>query len=98
MIRSFQEIAKSGIRAFSDPRLEKIIEALEELKESEDDSLEDMALNLDQFKKVAFCNLPLLVKIFSNQMVIPEFEEFCDTITALYDKQKENFDGEARKN
>ena len=41
-------------------------------------------------------NLPLVTKIFRNDLVIPEFETFCQNVTSLYEKLKTNFDGEVR--
>ena len=51
-------------------------------------------LDFDQFRDVLSGNLPLLTKIFRNELVIPEFETFCQNVTRLYDKFKDNFDGE----
>ena len=52
------------------------------------------SLDFDQFRDVLSGNLPLLTKIFRNELVIPEFETFCQNVTRLYDKFKDNFDGE----
>ena len=57
-------------------------------------SLETLDLTFEQFKDVLGGNLPLLVKIFRNDMVIPEFGTFCDSVTTLYHKLKDNFKGE----
>ena len=57
-------------------------------------SLEALNLAYDEFKDVLSGNLPLLVKIFRNDLVIPEFETFCDNVAMLYQKLKDNFTGE----
>ena len=57
-------------------------------------SLESLNLNFEQFREVLAGNLPLLVKIFRNDLVIPEFSTFCESATTLYKKLKDNFNGE----
>ena len=51
-------------------------------------------LDFHQFRQVLAGNLPLLVKIFRNDLIIPEFSTFCDNVTRLYKKLKDNFNGE----
>ncbi len=38
-------------------------------------------------------NIHLLSKAFKNQFVIPEFKHFCDQIETIYDRCKDNDDG-----
>ena len=57
-------------------------------------SLESLDLNFDQFKDVIQGNLLLIAKIFRNDLIIPEFDDICETVTHLYFKQQSNFDGE----
>ena len=57
-------------------------------------SLETLNLDFQQFKFVLSGNLPLLIKIFRNDLIIPEFASFCESVTSLYQKLKDNFNGE----
>merc|ERR1719266_207775 len=88
------EIRRTGIRPFKDPRLKLVIEKLREFKHKPNASLESLNLEYEQFCQVLAGNLPLLVKIFRNDLVIPEFQTFCDSVTTLYNNLKDNFDGE----
>ncbi len=54
------------------------------------------SLNYDDFCEVLDGNTPLLTKIFRNELVIPEFESFCENVTRLYEKFKDNQDGAVR--
>ena len=90
----FQEIRRTGIRPFKDPRLKLVIEKLREFKHKPNASLESLNLEYEQFCQVLAGNLPLLVKIFRNDLVIPEFQTFCDSVTTLYTNLKDNFNGE----
>merc|ERR1719266_1460338 len=88
------EIRRTGIRPFKDPRLKLVIEKLREFKHKPNASLESITLTFDQFKSVIELNLPFIVKIFRNDLVIPEFQTFCDSVTTLYTNLKDNFNGE----
>ena len=57
-------------------------------------TLESLDLNFEQFKDVLQVDLPLIAKIFKNDLIIPEFDDFCETVTHLYHKTKANYDGE----
>ena len=57
-------------------------------------SLETLDLTFEQFKDVLAGNLPLLIKIFRNDLVIPEFGTFCESVTTLYHNLKDNFKGD----
>ncbi len=56
-----------------------------------------LSLDFEQFRDVLSGNLPLISKIFRNDLVIPEFEALRKNVTALYNKIKENYKGEVRK-
>ena len=97
IIICLQEINRTGVRAKTDPRLKSVIQRLEKYRPRPGASLENITLDFDQFKDVLSGNLPLLAKIFRNDLVIPEFESFSDNVRALYDKLKDNFDGAVRQ-
>ena len=90
----FQEIRRTGIKPATDKRLKKVIENMSKYRSKQNISLETLNLDLDQFKFVLSGNLPLLIKIFRNDLVIPEFASFCESVTTLYQKLKNNFNGE----
>ena len=90
----FQEIRRTGIKPATDKRLKKVIENMSKYRSKQNVSLETLNLDLDQFKFVLSGNLPLLIKIFRNDLVIPEFASFCESVTTLYQKLKNNFNGE----
>merc|ERR1712018_620229 len=89
-----EEIRRTGIRPASDPRLKSVLSKLKEFKPKSNVSLESLNLNFEQFREVLAGNLPLLVKIFRNDLVIPEFSTFCESAKTLYKKLKDNFNGE----
>ena len=92
----WQEIKRTGIRPFKDPRLRYVIQNMSKYKPKPNVSLETLNLNFEQFKDVLSGNLPLLVKIFRNDLIVPEFATFCESVTTLYNKLKDNFNGEVR--
>ena len=73
-----------------------MIEKMITYKASKNIQLDNLNLDFEQFNEVisASENLPLLTKIFRNEMIIPEFSTFCESITMLYHKLRNNFDGE----
>ena len=88
-----KEIKRTGIR-ITDRRLKDVVANMAKYKAKPNISNEALNLDFEQFKDVLSGNLPLLVKIFRNEMVIPEFSSFCETVKGLYKKLKDNFDGE----
>jgi len=89
-----EEIERTGIRFETDVRLAPCVSRLKKYRSRKNAPLESVNLDYDQFKHVIMGNLPLVTKIFRNDLVIPEFETFCQNVTSLYDKLKTNFDGE----
>ena len=73
-----------------------VIQNMSKYKPKPNVSLETLNLNFEQFKDVLSGNLPLLVKIFRNDLIVPEFATFCESVTTLYNKLKDNFNGEVR--
>ena len=74
-----------------------MISTLKKFRSNPNVCLENIDLNFGQFQEVLSCNLPLLMQIFRNELIIPEFENFCESVTTLYHKLKDNFDGEVSK-
>ena len=56
--------------------------------------LESLNLQFDEFSQAIEKSLPIMKKIFVNDLVIPEFESFCENVKVLYQNLKDNFDGE----
>jgi len=81
------------VRAATDPRLAPCMAILEKFRAKPGAPLENITLDYDQFEEVLSGNLPLLTKIFRNDMVIPEWESFTSNVTRLYEKFRNNFDG-----
>ena len=52
--------------------------------------------DFQQFKTVISGNAPLITKVMRNDLVIPEFERFCETVTELFQKLKNNMGGHVR--
>lgn len=88
----FEELAKTGIRK-TDPRLRNMISILEKLKPPSLKDVEQLKLDPLSFKTVLNENIVLITKAFRNQMVIPAFEAFCESITEIYEKCKANKEG-----
>ena len=78
----------------TDKRLAKVMQNISKFKGKPNISLETLNLDFQQFKFVLSGNLPLLIKIFRNDLIIPEFTSFCESVTSLYQKLKDNFNGE----
>jgi len=89
-----QEIRRTGIKPMTDKRLSKVIENMGKYKSKPNISLETLNLDFEKFRFVLSGNLPLLIKIFRNDLIIPEFASFCESVTSLYQKLKDNFNGE----
>ena len=92
-----QEIERTGIRPKTDPRFKAIIIQLNKFKAKTSASLESLTLTFDQFRSVIELNLPFIVKVFRNDLVLPEFDQFCDQVRVLYNDLKKNNDGSVSK-
>ena len=68
----------------TDPRLRHMMKMLETLKPLKMQSVEQLKLDQKTFKTVISENIVLITKAFRNQMVIPAFETFCDSIKEIY--------------
>ena len=68
--------------------------SLAKFKAKGNSTLESVCLSLEQLKEVVIGYVPLLTKIFCNNLIIPEFQTFCDTVKRLYNQLADNFEGE----
>lgn len=74
----------------SDPRLSDMMEVME-IQLGETPKFNDFSegiLNQEEFTKVVACNPNLLKKVFTRDMIIPEFEKFSSTIETLFNSCK----------
>ena len=89
-----QEVKQTGIRPKTDPRFKDLIYRIAKFKAKANSPLESVCLTLEQLKEVVAGYVPLLAKIFQNNLIIPEFDTFCETVKMLYSKLADNFEGE----
>ena len=89
-----QEVKQTGIRPKTDPRFKDLINRIAKFKAKGNSTLESVCLSLEQLKEVVIGYVPLLTKIFCNNLIIPEFQTFCDTVKRLYNQLADNFEGE----
>nr|CAD7413903.1 unnamed protein product [Timema poppensis] len=88
----------SGLRK-TDPRLEQVMKLLDDFSrepQRENDgptSPLSVRLNPEVFKEIISPNVRLISQAFTNQLIVPDFTEFCDQIKMFYDKCKTNQDG-----
>ncbi len=95
MRRFLQEIRRTGIRPDSDPRLKEVVSRISKYRVSSGASLDSVSLDFEQFRHVVNGNPGFLAKVFRNDLIVPDFEAFCENVTLLYDKLKDNMDGES---
>ena len=89
-----QQVEQTGIRPKSDPRFRELICRIDKFKAKSNSTLESVCLSLEQLKEVVIGYVPLLTKIFCNNLIIPEFQTFCDAVKRLYNQLADNFEGE----
>ena len=89
-----QQVEQTGIRPKTDPRFRELICRIAKFKAKGNSTLESVCLSLEQLKEVVIGYVPLLTKIFCNNLIIPEFQTFCDTVKRLYNQLADNFEGE----
>jgi len=69
----------------TDPRLAKMIRRLQEIGGYR----KDIEISFDIFKKVTHGNVILLNKAMKQDLTVPDWQEFCGEIRAIYDEVKE---------
>ena len=89
----WQEVKNTGIRPKTDPRFKVLLSRIQKYKAKPNATLESVTLNLEQLREVVVGYVPLLAKIFQNNLVIPEFNNFCDSVKHLFYKLQDNFGG-----
>ncbi|CAG2055143.1 unnamed protein product [Timema podura] len=93
-----QALEDSGLRK-TDPRLEQVMKLLDDFSRAPQrenggaTSQLSVRLNPEVFKEIISPNVRLISQAFTNQLIVPDFTEFCDQINMFYDKCKTNQDG-----
>jgi len=85
------ELEKTGIRR-NDKRLNGLVKKLEKILDEEGStgrSLESLVLNKEVFRRVIQSDFQLISKAFKNQLIIPEFPDFCKVIKEIYEDCKQ---------
>nr|CAD7592237.1 unnamed protein product [Timema genevievae] len=88
----------SGLRK-TDPRLAQVMKLLDDFSRAPQrenggaTSQLSVRLNPEVFKEIISPNVRLISQAFTNQLIVPDFTEFCDQIKMFYDKCKTNQDG-----
>lgn len=62
-----------------------MVNCLEHLKPGTIQNIEDMSLDPQTFKSVISENIVLINKASQNQMIIPAFQTFCESIAEIYE-------------
>lgn len=83
-------IGRAGLR-FDDTRLQETIRALDELEREKSASAAE--LDFEGFARVVKPSALLIEQALRQDLVIPEFDEFCDTIEELYGNALEDRSG-----
>ena len=83
----------TGIRPKTDPRFKVLISRIQKYKAKPNATLESVTLTLDELKEVVSGYIPLLAQIFQNNLVIPEFATFCESVKHLFYKLADNYRG-----
>jgi len=99
------ELKNMGIRR-DDPRLESILHKLKLIRRNSASTgtgdgmaiaIENIQLNLEQFKRVIGSSMMLISKTFRGHLIIPEFEEFCNDISSIFMRCNEHSSGSPAK-
>eukprot|EP00096_Caligus_rogercresseyi_P012417 TRINITY_DN519_c0_g1_i1.p1 TRINITY_DN519_c0_g1~~TRINITY_DN519_c0_g1_i1.p1 ORF type:complete len:599 (+),score=132.84 TRINITY_DN519_c0_g1_i1:61-1857(+) len=87
-----ENISHTGIRPYEDPRCASLVRALENMcRMKKEKNIEQLSLNLEEFLYVYDkSNQQFLEKIFTNNLVIPDFEYFKEKITELFEEIRGN--------
>ena len=81
-----------------DARLQEVIVKMQKHCSEKAINFHKINLNFEQFHEIVSESVPLLKTIFKNDLIIPEFSTFCESIGILYHKLKHNFDGKVKSN
>ncbi|TRY63704.1 hypothetical protein TCAL_03613, partial [Tigriopus californicus] len=91
----FREVEKTGIRR-TDKRLGEFLKAVTEYHHRagpEGTIRENINVDFESFAKLSEENIVFLAEIFRNELVVPEFFTFADTIEGIFNRCKENRGG-----
>ena len=86
------EIKQSGL-SLGDRRLYTLLQNLNYFKRIDGVSTDDIVINLEQFRDLVKCHVPLIYKTFTNNLVIPQFTELITLVNDLYWKCLKNITG-----
>ncbi|XP_015258647.1 glutaminase 2b isoform X2 [Cyprinodon tularosa] len=84
-----QALKKTGLQP-SDPRLK---ECMEKLRRAVKDSVGEVMMDKDLFRRCVGGNIVLLIQAFRNKFIIPEFDVFAQKIDEIYKTVQEQSDG-----
>ncbi|XP_015258646.1 PREDICTED: glutaminase kidney isoform, mitochondrial-like isoform X1 [Cyprinodon variegatus] len=82
-------LKKTGLQP-SDPRLK---ECMEKLRRAVKDSVGEVMMDKDLFRRCVGGNIVLLIQAFRNKFIIPEFDVFAQKIDEIYKTVQEQSDG-----
>ena len=85
-------LEKMGLRR-SDPRLQELLNGLQELHlqiGDEGTTPDSMELPFESFRKLIDPNLVLISQAFSQKLIIPDFLEFCSHLKDIFRRCKQN--------
>ena len=85
-------LEKTGLRR-TDPRLEELMDSLEELHSKigeEGTTSENIDLPFESFQRLIEQNLVLISQAFSHKLIIPDFTDFCTHVKDIYRRCKNN--------
>lgn len=85
-----EELEKFGILS-DDPRLENMMNLLEKLKPPSAFDVGVLKLDPQIFKTMLSENILLVYKALQHSFIIPDFEQFTEEITKIFEKVKSNF-------
>lgn len=82
--------------SINDPRLSKLINKINKLKK--DSKRDDVDIDLNQMKELINENRVLTRQLFINNLIIPNFSEFCTKLDDMYWECRKNFSGTVSSN
>lgn len=91
----FREVEKTGIRR-TDKRLGEFLKAVTDYHHRagpEGTIRENINVDFETFAKLSEENIVFLAEIFRNELVVPDFFTFADTIEGIFNRCKENRQG-----
>ena len=88
--RFLHGIKNAGVST-ADPRLSKLMHKINLLKKSSNEV--DININLNEMKELINTNRVLTRQLFINNLIIPNFPEFCTKVDDMYWECRKNIEG-----